>query len=136
MSSTAFFALAEMHLQWQVVVGILFFHWWTIWFVLGRNFGTTSLMLLVSRALTFGALHLVLFSGVVGHAVATQPTYSLFENTMAALLMLILFWVSDIALLKLVMRRARNGFSWKRHDMISFAVANSVYIGATLLLMG
>jgi hypothetical protein len=136
MSSTAFFAIAEMHLQWQAIAGILFFHWWTIWFVLGRNFSTTTLMLLVSRGITFGALYLVLVSGVVGHAVAAQPEYSLLENMMASLLMLILFWVSDIALLKLVMRRARNGFSWKRHDMISLGVANCIYVVATLLLVG
>lgn len=93
-------------------------------------------MLLVSRGITFGALYLVLVSGVVGHAVAAQPEYSLLENMMASLLMLILFWVSDIALLKLVMRRARNGFSWKRHDMISLGVANCIYVVATLLLVG
>jgi hypothetical protein len=134
MNSTAFFAMADLLLQPAVVAGVLFFHWWTIWFVLGRNFSTTTLMLLVSRVLTSGALWVVLASGAVGSGAEAAREFSASENITAALMLLALFYYSDILTLKVIMRRVRNGFTWKRHDLISFAVANCVYLAGALLL--
>jgi hypothetical protein len=134
MNSTAFFAMADLLLQPAVVAGVLFFHWWTIWFVLGRNFSTTTLMLLVSRVLTIGALWVVLASGAVGSGAEAAREFSASENITAALMLLALFYYSDILTLKVIMRRVRNGFTWKRHDLISFAVANCVYLAGALLL--
>jgi hypothetical protein len=134
MNSTAFFAMADLLLQPAVVACVLFFHWWTIWFVLGRNFGTTTLMLLVSRVLTIGALWVVLASGAVGSGAEAAREFSASENITAALMLLALFYYSDILTLKVIMRRVRNGFTWKRHDLISFAVANCVYLAGALLL--
>ena len=134
MNSTAFFAAADLLLQPAVVTCVLFFHWWTIWFVLGRNFGTTTLMLLASRALTLGALWLVLASGAVGSGAEVATEFSASESITAALILLTLFYCSDILMLKVVMRRVRNGFTWKRHDLISFAVANCVYLVGALSL--
>jgi hypothetical protein len=134
MNSTAFFAMADLLLQPAVVACVLFFHWWTIWFVLGRNFSTTTLMLLVSRVLTSGALWVVLVSGAVGSGAEAASEFSASENITAALMLLALFYYSDILMLKVVMRRVRNGFTWKRHDLISFAVANCVYLVGALLL--
>ena len=134
MNSTAFFAAADLLLQPAVVTCVLFFHWWTIWFVLGRNFGTTTLMLLASRALALGALWLVLASGAVGSAAEVATEFSASESITAALILLVLFYCSDVLMLKVVMRRVRNGFTWKRHDLISFAVANCVYLVGALLL--
>jgi hypothetical protein len=134
MNSTAFFAMADLLLQPAVVACVLFFHWWTIWFVLGRNFSTTTIMLLMSRVLTIGALWVVLASGAVGSGAETASEFSASENITAAMLLFALFYNSDILILKVVMRRVRNGFTWKRHDIISFAVANCVYIVGTLLL--
>jgi hypothetical protein len=134
MNSTAFFAVADLLLQPAVVACVLFFHWWTIWFVLGRNFGTTTLLLLVSRVLTLGALWLVLASGAVGRGAEVATEFGASERITAALILLALFYCSDILMLKVVMRRVRNGFTWKRHDLISFAVANCVYLVGALLL--
>ncbi len=134
MNSTALFSMADMLLQPLVVGCVLFFHWWTIWFVLGRNFSTTTLMLLVSRALTFGGLWVVLVSGAVGVADTSAAEYGMGANIIAIATLFTLFYLSDVLVLKIVMRRVRSGFSWKRHDLISFAVANSIYIASALLL--
>ena len=134
MNSTAFFAAADLLLQPAVVACVMFFHWWTIWFVLGRNFGTTTLMLLASRALTLGVLWLVLASGAVGSGTEVATEFTASESITAALMLLALFYCSDILMLKVVMRRVRDGFTWRRHDLISFAVANCVYLIGALLL--
>jgi hypothetical protein len=91
-------------------------------------------MLLVSRVLTSGALWVVLASGAVGSGAEAASEFSASENITAALMLLALFYSSDILMLKVVMHRVRNGFTWKRHDLISFAVANCVYLVGALLL--
>jgi hypothetical protein len=128
MSSTSLAYVADLHLHFATVLAVMFLHWWTIWFVLGRNFSTTTLMLFASRGLTLTALFLVLLSGAIGDS--TVAEFSFAELALASALLFVIFYLSDILLLKTIMRRVREGFTWKRHDLISFVVANFIYVAA------
>ncbi|MDP6963424.1 MAG: hypothetical protein QGF46_04580 [Planctomycetota bacterium] len=132
MNSTALSFVIDTHLRGLVVAVMLFLQWWTIWFVLGRNFSTTTLLLLVSRVLCLAVLALVLHSGVIGADIALISDFTIIELSFASLLIYLVYFLSDILLLKAVMRRVRIGFTWKRHDLMSFAFANFVYVAGLL----
>lgn len=85
-------------------------------------------MLFASRGLTLTALFLVLLSGAIGDS--TVAEFSFAELALASALLFVIFYLSDILLLKTIMRRVREGFTWKRHDLISFVVANFIYVAA------
>ena len=90
-------------------------------------------MLLMSRGLAFGVLSLVLLSGVVGQPAVTNGEYSLVEQIVSAAMLFVFFVLSDVVILKIIMQKLRSGFKWSRHDLMSFAVANVVYIAGVVL---
>lgn len=101
---------------------ITFFHWWTIWFVLGRSFTETTFLLTVSRCCQY-----LLISIVPGFF---EP---LCHALIAALVYIALFFLLDSLVLKTLMRRYKSSFKWDKYDAISIFIAHSIYVSIYLI---
>ena len=106
---------------------ISFFHWWTIWFVLGRNFTETTFLLSISRISQY-----LLFVTIPG-LFSEEIFFSAMPLGVAIVGYICVVSLLDLIVLKALMRRYRPGFKWNKYDAVSILFAHCMYVGVYLI---
>jgi len=127
-------ALFEACLNPLLVLAVIFFHWWVVWFTLGRNFSTTLGLVILTRLISVGGGYVLVASGALGNAEA-QLESSWFAWMVAIAAAWLWFWNLESAVLCWGMQRRRKSWRWNSYDLAVLGAANGVYlIGAALVL--
>ncbi len=122
--------LARTFSPW-FLIPVLLIEWWAVWFTLGRNFTTTSLMALTANAASLLVSALLVASGALGDPEAEVLPFGLPALVGAVLAAVAATLAVEALVLRGLMRRLRPGWSWDRYDLMIFGAAH----GAPLILL-
>ena len=106
---------------------ISFFHWWTIWFVLGRNFTETMFLLSISRISQY-----LLFVTMPG-LFSEETFFGAMPIGVWIVSYISIVFLLDLIVLKALMRRYKSSFKWNKYDAYSVFFAHSMYVGIYLI---
>ncbi len=107
-----------------VVFPCLLIEWWAVWFTLGRNFTTTTLMTLAANGVSLLVSAALVFSGVLGDPSSPVGRPGPLRLALAVAVCLGLFLIVEAWVLRQLMRRLRAGWSWNGYDLATFGAAN------------
>ena len=131
MSTVAALMQASLHPILLAVVLIL--QWWAVWFTLGRNFSTTLMFVIASRAVGLGGAWVLVASGALGRS-DTQLHGNWVGFTVAFAAAWLWFWAVETAVLARLMDRMRHRWRWRPYDLVVLGVAHLSYLtGAAFL---
>ena len=126
-------ALMQASLQPLLLGGVLFLHWWAIWFTLGRNFTTTLMLEIVSRAVGLGGAWALVASGALGRS-DTQLHGNWLGFGVAFAAAWLWFWAVEAAVLARLMQGLRPRWRWRPYDLAVLGVAQGCYLTAAAFL--
>ncbi len=112
-----------------VLGAVLVTEWWAIWFVLGRQFRTTSVLVLLTNGLTTGVLALLLYSETLGSgSLAFKATWM--AQCLSFLVLGLCLAATEAAVLRGWMRLHRRSWNWDRYDLVVIFAVN--FLGPAL----
>lgn len=131
MSTVAALMQASLHPILLAVVLIL--QWWAVWFTLGRNFSTTLMFVIASRAVGLGGAWVLVASGALGRT-DTQPQGNWVAFAVAFAAAWLWFWAVETAVLARLMDRMRHHWRWRPYDLVVLGVAHFFYLAGAAFL--
>ena len=108
---------------------ILITEWWVVWFVLGRQFRTTSILVLLANGISASVLALLFTAGSFGAGEPVAAASNLALGLSCAALGFSLAGL-EAAVLRRWMRRQRCSWDWNRYDFGVIVAVN--FLGPSL----
>jgi len=104
------------------LAGTIVVKWWAIWFILGRNFSTTTTLTTLAVGGSAAMSTLLLKTGALGpFGGEGDPSWLAWGG--AGFFTWILFSGVEVGLLTLAMKRHRRGWSWQKYDLVFYLSA-------------
>ncbi|MCX8229338.1 MAG: hypothetical protein OTJ44_05225 [Planctomycetota bacterium] len=108
-------------------VGTVVVKWWTIWFVLNRNFTVTTTLTMIAVGGSAAVSTLLLRTGALGMG-GLEEGYGWLAWLASGVFVWILFAGIELSLLTLGMKKQRPGWMWRRYDMLSYSFSCAVIV--------
>jgi hypothetical protein len=113
--------------------GVLFCHWWAVWFTLGRNFSTTLMFVICSRTVGLAGAWALVASGALGRS-DSQLHGNWVGFSVAFAATWLWFWAVESAVLARLMQRMRRHWKWRPYDLAVLGIAHLFYLTAAAFL--
>ena len=109
------------------LVGTIAVKWWTVWFVLNRNFTVTTTLTMVAVGGSAAVSTLLLRTGALGTG-SLEEGYGWLAWLASGLFAWALFSGTELFLLTLGMKKHRPGWTWRRYDILSYTFSCAVVV--------